>query len=87
MQIGHFSGPVNYEPSSRDQEIPVQATETGKPFVHRIEREIVRRKIKLTDDFTQAGERYRSFNKLDKEHLIDNLIADLLTSISRYRNA
>ena len=28
-------------------------------------------------DFQQAGEKYRSMSKMDQEHLIDNLVADL----------
>ncbi len=46
--------------------------------MHRIEGEVTRQKIRLTDDFTQAGERYRSLSNMDQEHLVDNLVADLL---------
>jgi catalase len=34
-------------------------------------------KIGLTNDFEQAGERYRSLSKTDQDHLVDN-IADSL---------
>jgi catalase len=77
MQIGHFSGPVNYEPNSLGGGMPKQAPEMGKPHISRIEGEVTRQKISLTNDFTQAGERYRAFNRIDREHLVDNLIADL----------
>ena len=77
MQIGEFSGTVNYEPSSLDPDAPMEAL-AGNPYVHRIEGEVTRQKIRLTDDFTQAGERYRSLSKMDQEHLVDNLVADLL---------
>ena len=77
MQIGEFSGTVNYEPSSLDPNVPREAL-AGNPYVHRIEGEVTRQKIRLTDDFTQAGARYRSLSKMDQEHLVDNLIADLL---------
>ncbi len=77
MQIGEFSGPVNYEPSSLDPDAPGEAM-AGNPYVHRLEGEVTRQKIRLTDDFTQAGERYRSLSKMDQEHLVDNLVADLL---------
>ena len=77
MQIGEFSGTVNYEPSSLDPDAPGEAM-AGNPYVHRIEGEVTRQKIRLTDDFTQAGARYRSLSKMDREHLVDNLIADLL---------
>jgi len=46
--------------------------------VYQIEGEVTRRKIGITDDFEQAGEKYRSFSKMDQEHLVDNLVADLM---------
>jgi catalase len=33
--------------------------------------------IKKTDDFTQAGEGYRSMSKTEMKHLVENLVADL----------
>ena len=77
MQIREFSGTVNYEPCSLDPDAPVEAI-AGNPYTHRIEEEVTRRKIRLTDDFTQAGMWYRSFSKMEQEHLVDNLVADLL---------
>ncbi|MFH0914377.1 MAG: catalase, partial [Chloroflexota bacterium] len=77
MQIGQFSGPVNYEPNSLAAGLPKEAPEEGKPHIYQLDGEVTRRKISLTNDFAQAGERYRSFSKMDQEHLIDNLIADL----------
>jgi len=50
----------------------------GTSRVYQIEGEVTRRKIGITDDFEQAGERYRSFSKMDQEHLVDNLVADLM---------
>ncbi len=38
---------------------------------------MTRQKIYKTDDFTQAGERYRSLSKTDKEHLVSNLVFEL----------
>jgi catalase len=78
MQYGQFSGPVNYEPNSLGGGMPKEASEEGKPWVNQIKGEVARRKISLTNDFAQAGERYHSLSKVDKEHLIDNLIADLI---------
>ncbi|KAF5417192.1 MAG: catalase [Candidatus Methanogaster sp.] len=77
MQTREFSRNVNYEPGSLDPDAPVEAI-AGNPYAHRIEGEVTRRKIRLTDDFTQAGMRYRSFSKMDRGHLVDNLVADLL---------
>ncbi len=78
MQIGEFSGHVNYEPNSLDPDAPVEAL-VSKLYMHSIEGEVTRQKIRLTNDFTQAKERYRSLSKIDREHLVDNLTADLLS--------
>src|SRR4030042_2345842 len=78
MQVGQFSGPVNYEPNSQAGGMPKEAPEEGKSRVYQREGAVTRQKISLTNDFAQAGERYRSFSKMDQEHLIDNLIADLM---------
>ena len=78
MQIGEFSGPVNYEPSSIAGGVPGEAPEDGTPRSYRLEGEVTRQKISITNDFVQAGERYLSLSKMDQEHLVDNLIADLM---------
>ena len=76
MQLGKFAGPVNYEPSTLAGGSPVEAPE-GTPHVSRVEGEITRHKISKTNDFQQAGQKYRSLSKTDREHLVDNLAADL----------
>ena len=58
--------------------MPGEALEEGTPRVYRIEGEVTRQKISKTNDFEQAGERYLSLSKMDQEHLVDNLIADLM---------
>jgi len=78
MQIGQFSGSVNYEPNSLAGGMSKEAPEEGTPRVYQLEGEVTRRKISITNDFAQARERYRSFSKMDQEHLVDNLIADLM---------
>jgi catalase len=78
MQIGEFSGSVNYEPNSLADGMPKESPGEGTPRVYRLEGEVTRRKISITNDFAQAGERYRSLSKMDQEHLVDNLIADLM---------
>jgi catalase len=37
----------------------------------------VRRKISKTNDFEQAGVRYRSLGKVDQDHLVDNIVDSL----------
>jgi catalase len=77
MQFGEFSGPINYDPNSLADGMPKEAP-AGTPHVYRVEGEVTHRKISLTNDFQQAGEKYRSLSKMDKEHLVDNLVADLM---------
>jgi catalase len=77
MQIGAFTGSVNYEPNSLAGGMPMEAP-AGTSRVYQVEGEVTRRKIDITNDFGQAGERYRSLSKMDQEHLVDNLIADLM---------
>jgi len=76
MQLGKFTGPVNYEPSTIAGGSPVEAP-AGAPYVLRVEGEVTRHKISKTNDFQQAGQKYRSLSKMDREHLVDNLAADL----------
>jgi catalase len=77
MQTGDFSGQVNYEPSNLADAMLKEAP-SNPSRENRIEGEVTRQKINLTNDFAQAGTRYRSLSKKDQEHLTDNLIADLL---------
>jgi catalase len=36
-----------------------------------------RKKIRLANDFEQAGHRFRSMSKVEREHLIDNVVSSL----------
>jgi catalase len=78
MQGGQFSGPVNYEPNTLADGMPKEAHEEGNPRVYQLGGGVARQKINLTNDFAQAGNRVRSLSKMDQEHLIDNLTADLM---------
>jgi catalase len=42
-----------------------------------LEGAVIRRKISLTNDFEQAGQRYRSLNKVEQAHLVDNIVDSL----------
>jgi catalase len=42
-----------------------------------VEGDLTRRRIGLTNDFEQAGERYRSLSKVDRDHLVDNIVDSL----------
>ncbi|SHJ83760.1 catalase [Roseomonas rosea] len=66
---------VNYEPSSlnglREQE---RAGPPPRPFV---QGHIGRQKIERTNDFKQAGERWRSFSDAERDELVTNLVGAL----------
>jgi catalase len=66
---------VNYEPSNRNG--PKQQEAKGPPPRPYVEGHIGRQKISRTNDFFQAGERYRSFEDWEREELIANLIGAL----------
>ncbi|MGB9927765.1 MAG: catalase [Methanosarcina sp.] len=75
MQMQVFNGTVNYHPNSQGGVAP--ADEEGTPYTPYLEGNMTREKINKTNDFTQAGERYRAMNETEKEHLISNLVFDL----------
>lgn len=76
MQLGSFTGNVNYEPSTLPGGLK-EAPASGVPYAAPAGDRAVKQKIELTDDFRQAGERYRSLSKKDRDHLVDNLAADM----------
>lgn len=77
MQYAPYGGgTVNYEPNTLADGIPGEAPATPTEDSN-IKGKVVRQKISLTNDFQQAGDRYRSLGKMDQDHLVDN-IADSL---------
>jgi catalase len=76
MQMGKYSGPVNYEPASIAGGAPVESP-SGTQSTFKVEGYATREKISKTNDFQQARQKYLSLSKTDQEHLIDNLVADL----------
>jgi catalase len=77
MQYAPYGGgTVNYEPNTLAGGMPkeVQAIVAAKGH---IEGDMTRRRISLTNDFEQAGERYRSLSKVDQDHLVDNIVDSL----------
>lgn len=75
MNVKQDPSPINYEPNSFD------SSPKEDPAYHDsvvpVNGQIGREKIAKTDDFTQAGELYRSFTAEEKDHLIANLVNDL----------
>lgn len=75
MQMNKQSSTINYEPS-RHAENPVEDA-AYRDSTMKLEGYVSREKIEKPNDFQQAGERYRSFSKEEKDNLIANLTNDL----------
>ncbi len=77
MQYAPYDGgTANFEPNTLAGGMPHEAQATAATH-ECLDGDIERRKISLTNDFKQAGKRYRSLGKKDQDHLVDN-IADSL---------
>jgi catalase len=77
MQYAPYrGGTVNYEPNTLADGMPHEALTTATIHEH-LDADILRQKISLTNDFKQAGERYRSLGKMDQDHLVDNIVDSL----------
>lgn len=66
---------INYEPSSIDG--LKEAPQSGKPHTPYVEGNVERQRISRTNDYGQAGDRYRSFSDFEREDLILNLVTQL----------
>ena len=66
---------VNYEPSSLGG--LKEAPSAGKDYTPYVEGNLVRQKIDRENNFKQAGERYRSIDKWERDDLVFNLVAAL----------
>ncbi len=66
---------VNYEPSSMNG--LTEAPKRVKDHTPHYDANLVRQKIEKTNDFQQAGERYRQHEQWEKDDLISNLVSAL----------
>jgi len=66
---------INYEPSSRGG--LAEAETGGQAYTPYIAGNLVRQTIERTNDYKQAGERYRSFEDWERDDLINNLVSNL----------
>jgi len=76
MQYAIPEGTVNYEPNSLAGGMPCE-TPAGSEADYYLEGNVARQKIGLTNDFKQAGQRYRSLSKKDQDHLVGNIVDSL----------
>jgi len=63
---------VNYEPSSMHG--LKEAPKSGKEHAPYVEGPVTRQKISRTNDYGQAGDRYRAFSDEERDDLILNLV-------------
>jgi catalase len=75
MQIMPNSGTANYEPNTLADGMPKETPTPTERLC--LTGEMMRKKISLTNDFQQAGERYRLLSKIDQDHLVDNIVDSL----------
>ncbi|MEK4513224.1 catalase [Paenibacillus sp. FSL K6-2524] len=75
MNVNQDLSPVNYEPNSLDSS--PREDPAYRDSVMPLQGEDGRQKIAKTDDFTQAGELYRSFTPEERDNLIRNMVNDL----------
>jgi catalase len=66
---------VNYEPSALGG--LREAPPSGKPHTPYVSGPVERHRISRTNDYKQAGERYRSFEEWERNDLINNLVTSL----------
>jgi catalase len=77
MQYAPYGGgTVNYEPNTLAGGMPREAPAIAITHNH-LKGDMSRQKISLTNDFEQAGGRYRSLGKIGQDHLIDSIVDSL----------
>ncbi len=54
-----------------------EAPPSGTPHEPYVQGKVMRQKISRTNDYKQAGERYRSFSDFERDDLILNLVTQL----------
>jgi len=75
VDFGGGNPHMNYEPNSFSS--LKEAAQSGKPHAPHVSGNLVREKISRTNDFKQAGERYRAFQPWERDELIANLVGNL----------
>ena len=74
--VGNGANPhVNYEPTSRGG--PQEVRPTAPAHEPEVSGKVVRQEISRTNNYGQAGERYRTFAAWERDELISNLVSAL----------
>lgn len=71
-------GSINYSPNSLNHNLPKPANIPVPPPIYE-KGYIARQPIYKQENFTQAGERFRSFTRAQKEAFADNIAVELIT--------
>lgn len=79
MQYQIPEGDTNYNPNILNDGNPREAKESGIEIPVYVQGRIERKPIKKENDFEQAGNQYRAYSKIEKDHLVDNIVADMFT--------
>ena len=77
MQHNIYEGIVDYNPNTLNNGNPKAAPDLNPADPLYVQGKIEKKPIKKQDDFTQAGEKYRSFSDVEKNHLINNIVNNL----------
>lgn len=77
MQFFPNKGTSNFTPNTIGGGLPKQAPVLGISEDEYAEGRVVRDEIRKRDDYTQAGDRYRSMSKIEQDHLISNIAESL----------
>ena len=76
MTYNYNPEPINYSPNSLNNNMPYpEENKAPKPIY--TSGYITRTPITKTDDYSQAGDRYRNMTQTEKEHLVDNMAVEL----------
>ncbi|MCR8642637.1 catalase [Paenibacillus sp. N1-5-1-14] len=75
MQTKQNPSSINYEPSRHEHSLKEAPAYRDSEVA--VNGPVTRQKIEKTNDFAQAGERYRTFSEQERDNLIANLVGDL----------
>ena len=78
MAYNSHEGIVNYSPNTINNGNPKAHHDNSEKTVNFVKGNLDRQIISKANDFTQAGEQYRSYNTTEQEHLIGNIVNDLI---------
>ncbi|WP_125153469.1 catalase [Clostridium rectalis] len=76
MRYIYNKGSINYKPNTLNDNRPLDAPKVKEDPIY-AQGKLVRETIDKSDDFSQAGDRFRAMTEKDKNTLVDNIAADM----------